>query len=294
MKIRSILVLTVCFLCFSGLPAFAAPGFAGSDSNRNFTDLVAELRGIYQLALDNRAASPGFLLDLEDLILRFESSLLAQGNWSPGDKRLLSGPVQVRRPAGHVGSKDDVGKIFYFLVKGATGGNVWGSGVYTNDTNIAVAAVHAGILRTDEKRIVAVRVLPGQQNYESSTRHGITSSSYGKYDLSYEFVPIDEASLLIEEAGPLSDYNDMVGQSLVFQVTGQTNGALWGTGIYTLDSNLAVAAVHAGLVRPGETAAVLVEFLPGQESYRGTANFGVSSRDYHNYPSSYRLAGIHF
>ena len=37
-----------------------------------------------------------------------------------------------------------------------------------------------------------------------------------------------------------------IGKTYIFRVTGVGQGLLWGTGVYTLDSTLAVAAVHAG------------------------------------------------
>ena len=54
----------------------------------------------------------------------------------------------------------------------------------------------------------------------------------------------------------------------MFTVTGAIDGSVWGTGTYTDDSALAAAAVHAGVVAPGESANLTVEVLPGQASYK--------------------------
>ena len=43
---------------------------------------------------------------------------------------------------------------------------------------------------------------------------------------------------------------DPIGATYYFRVTGDTTGTLWGTDVYTGDSALATAAVHAGRVRP--------------------------------------------
>jgi hypothetical protein len=79
------------------------------------------------------------------------------------------------------------------------------------------------------------------------------------------------------------------GQVLVYQVTGSTQGLVWGTDIYTGDSSIAVAAVHAGLLQPDETGTIMVTILPGRETYRGSARYGVASNDYPNWARSYTL-----
>ena len=42
------------------------------------------------------------------------------------------------------------------------------------------------------------------------------------------------------------------GRTLLFELTGRTDGTVWGTDVYTGDSRLSTAAVHAGAVRAGE------------------------------------------
>jgi hypothetical protein len=84
----------------------------------------------------------------------------------------------------------EVGTIYYFRVTGDSQyGSVWGTDVYTYDSYIAVAAVHAGALRHGESGIVKVTVLPGQEMYQGSERNGVTSYEYGKYSLSYKIEP---------------------------------------------------------------------------------------------------------
>ena len=56
-----------------------------------------------------------------------------------------------------------------------------------------------------------------------------------------------------QDPGNLASYRDKVGQTFLFTVTGTTNGTVYGDGIYTDDSELASAAVHAGILSPGET-----------------------------------------
>jgi hypothetical protein len=81
-------------------------------------------------------------------------------------------------PVNAHGLMGKVGKFYYFEVTGAPG-IVWGTDVYTADSTIATAAVHAGVLRIGQKGFVKVTILPGQPSYEGSTRHGVMSWPYG-------------------------------------------------------------------------------------------------------------------
>jgi hypothetical protein len=81
-------------------------------------------------------------------------------------------------------------------------------------------------------------------------------------------------------SGDLRSLEGKVGQSFYFQVTGATHGPLWGTDVYTSDSSLEMACVHAGLLRPGESGVVRVTIVPPITVYRGSARNGVSSADW--------------
>jgi hypothetical protein len=69
-----------------------------------------------------------------------------------------------------------------------------------------------------------------------------------------------------------------VGQSFFFQVTGAAHGSLWGTDVYTSDSSLETACVHAGLLQPGESGVVKVTMVPPIPVYTGSTRNGVTSQ----------------
>ncbi len=78
------------------------------------------------------------------------------------------------------------------------------------------------------------------------------------------------------------------GQSFVYTLVGDSGGGnIWGTDTYTVDSYLGRAAVHAGVLAPGEMGAVRVTIRPGMGSYLGTSRFGTGSYGYGAYDSSY-------
>ncbi|CAF3361865.1 unnamed protein product [Rotaria sp. Silwood2] len=116
----------------------------------------------------------------------------------------------------------------------------------------------------------------------------ITSVSYGAWAGSYLFV---ENPVTYEISSPnLSGYRNKVGHMYSFIVTGTIVGSVWGTDIYTDDSNLATAAVHAGVANNNETKVVHIKILPGQSSYEGTIRNGVTSLPFDVWKGSYTFA----
>ncbi|HTN74851.1 MAG TPA: LCCL domain-containing protein, partial [Pirellulaceae bacterium] len=91
------------------------------------------------------------------------------------------------------------------------------------------------------------------------------------------------------DPGNLAMYTDKVGKSFAFKVTGRAAGIVWGTGIYTTDSTLAVAAVHAGALKLDETGVVRVTILPEQPAFRGSEANGISSSPWSGYPAAYQI-----
>ncbi len=185
------------------------------------------------------------------------------------------------------------GASVYCRVTGSTAGRLWGTDVYTSDSSLAAAAVHAGIVKPGQTAIVRVMMMGPKQAFSGSSQNGVTSSSYGSYGASYSIAQAPSAAQVIDML-PNPGRADQLpgaapGQTFVVWILGQSGGSIWGTDIYTSDSPLAIAAVHAGLVRVGEAAPVVVRILPGQNSYSGTARNGVTSASYGSFGMSYSL-----
>jgi hypothetical protein len=88
-------------------------------------------------------------------------------------------------PGNLVAYQNQLGKSFFFEVTGTRAGTIWGTGVYTNDSLLSAAAVHAGILKHLQKGIIKVTILPGQGVYQGSVSNGISSHNYGMWNGSY-------------------------------------------------------------------------------------------------------------
>jgi hypothetical protein len=192
---------------------------------------------------------------------------------------------------------NQTGQVFQFEVRGSTRGAIYGTDVYTTDSTLAMAAVHAGVLKDGQIGVVTVMILPGQGGYVGSQRNGVSSSSWSSYGSSYRF-ETGKTSRAGDEAvdttprpnpGTLSGYGNAGGPPLYFEVVGSVNGTVWGTDTYTNDSELAAATVHAGVLKPGQKGTVKVTMLPGQESYHGSTRNGVTTASYGNWGTSFRV-----
>ena len=84
--------------------------------------------------------------------------------------------------------REKVGEEYGYKITGSTEGTVWGDGIYTDDSNIAKAAVLEGKCKIGENCIVFIKIIESKSSYGSCTKNGISTSSWGHWDGSYRFV----------------------------------------------------------------------------------------------------------
>jgi hypothetical protein len=65
-------------------------------------------------------------------------------------------------------------------------GSVWGTDIYTQDSSICRAAVHAGVITTAGGSVTA-KAAAGCKSYKGGVRGGVESSDWGEYDTSFYF-----------------------------------------------------------------------------------------------------------
>ena len=195
------------------------------------------------------------------------------------------------------------GKAYYFTVTGSTSGSVYGSGNYTDDSDLPAAAVHAGILSPGETGVVKVTILPGQDNYTGTTANSITSLNYGQWDGSYSLAADDNGdNPALDLQLNLTSFRNIPGGVYTFNITGSdsseanvpigTDVNLWGTNVYTDDSKIALAAVHTGVLQSGQAGVVKVTFVPSQKDYIGCTFNGVTSQAYGSWDGSYSVSSV--
>src|SRR5262249_12517123 len=121
--------------------------------------------------------------------------------------------------------RDRVGQSFYFSVVGSTEGTVWGTDVYTDDSSLATAAVHGGMLGPGQRGTILVRIVGGGEGYEGSERNGVTSRPYGPWDGGYRLLGVkaeagERAAGALPDPGRLDGYRQQVGKTFTFEVVG--------------------------------------------------------------------------
>ena len=79
-----------------------------------------------------------------------------------------------------------------------------------------------------------------------------------------------------------------IGQTFVYNCSANgTFDSVWGTDVYTDDSSICTAAVHAGKITRTAGGQVTIEIRPGQASYIGTIRNGVATIDYGSWGGSF-------
>jgi hypothetical protein len=179
---------------------------------------------------------------------------------------------------------------------GGTAHSVWGSDIYTADSSICTAGVHSGLITYQQGGTVTIEVRPGRTIYGCSERNGVTTSSYGSYGQSFVFkTPNTEAVVREAEDQTPVLWNTSAGM-VIFEAgktykfkcpSGGKERSVWGTDIYTADSSICNAAVHAGKLTMESGGSVTIELRPGESSYKGTTRNGIKTNDYGAYGRSF-------
>jgi hypothetical protein len=92
-------------------------------------------------------------------------------------------------PGNLVNFQNQLGKTFTFRVTGAVNGSIWGTDVYTADSNLACATVHAGVLKAGQTKVIKVKIVTSPQTFQGSSRHGVTTMAYGPYPGAFQVLP---------------------------------------------------------------------------------------------------------
>jgi hypothetical protein len=94
----------------------------------------------------------------------------------------------VPAPQSLLGLQNQIGKVFYFTVTGANNGGIWGTDVYTLDSYLPTAAVHAGVLKVGQTGVVKVKIVMSPPAFTGSTRNGVMSSDYMMFQGAFQIL----------------------------------------------------------------------------------------------------------
>ncbi len=188
--------------------------------------------------------------------------------------------------------------VRFHCAPGGTPGTVWGTDVYTDDSSVCGAAVHAGLFDRANGGDAVLRILPGLPAYRGTARNGVTTVNYATYPGSFSFVGINPALAMVQTpttpppgwSTTATSHRGRNGATVEVQCApGGTPGTVWGSGPYTDDSSICGAAVHAGAITVARGGRVRIRIGPALTSSRGTARNGVTTLDYGAYPGSYTV-----
>ncbi|XP_075472669.1 cysteine-rich secretory protein LCCL domain-containing 2-like [Ascaphus truei] len=177
-------------------------------------------------------------------------------------------------------------------------GPVWGTDIYTDDSSICRAAIHAGRLTDAGGRVTMEKKL-GKGGYQESTRNQISTRRYGPWFVSFifssasDFEPAANDPLTFKPP-TVSALCAMAAKQLPTAITEVIcpSGCLtasenvWGSDIYTDDSSICRAAIHAGRLT-NEGGKVIVEKNPGQSSYEESTRNGIKTSKYGTWTGSF-------
>ena len=135
----------------------------------------------------------------------------------------------------------------------ATSGAVWGNAIYTTDSSVCAAALHAGAA-TPSGGPVTVKMAAGCPSYQGGPRNGIISSTWGPFGSSFYFAghgdgkcagagpsdPCPEDFARIPSAATVTDF-----ACACPATTGVASRSIYGNGIYTTDASICAPCTPA-------------------------------------------------
>lgn len=180
------------------------------------------------------------------------------------------------------------------------GGSVWGTDIYTDDSAVCPAAIHAGAIPEAGGKVL-VTFTPGGVLYVGTPRNGITTSDWGKWGRSFYTQAIDDTGKATSKAPPALDAaKPAIGCNTTADKVKETGaarvvcpadckgGTVYGSGPYTSDSSVCAAARHAGLLKDG--GEVGVAHVASVKSFKGSAKNGVSSSNWDKEHAAFTLS----
>src|SRR5258706_9421976 len=171
---------------------------------------------------------------------------------------------------------------------GGAAHSVWGSDIYTSDSSICTAAVHSGLINYQQGGAVTIELRPGRTIYGCSERNGVTTSAYGSYQHSFVSKAPNTGAVVraADDQTPVlwntsaSALSVETGKTYKFKCPpGGKESSVWGTDIYTLDSSICNAAVHAGKLSSESGGLVTIELRPREPSFKSSAPNGGKNKD---------------
>jgi hypothetical protein len=129
---------------------------------------------------------------------------------------------------------------------------------------------------------------PEVSMYRAAQRFLLVASAFAVIGCSDDDDPTGPTATDITWSQDASNRRASVNQTFVYNCSPNgTFDTVWGTDVYTDDSSICTAAVHAGKITKAAGGVVTIEIKPGQATYDGTARNGVTTLDYGSWGGSF-------
>lgn len=179
---------------------------------------------------------------------------------------------------------------------------VWGTGVYTDDSSICTAAVHA-LATFDFARggTVYFAMEPGQEGYDGDRRRGVSTQVWSTFwDGGYRIIAGAPGK-------KQSELNDLTPLEIPWTTSakylrGKTGSRrvllcpskgevqpVWGNDVYTDDSSICAAAVHAGVITVAHGGGITMQTEVGRDNYAAQKRNGVASLPWERWNGSFSV-----
>jgi hypothetical protein len=183
----------------------------------------------------------------------------------------------------------DPGTSFSGTCPANCAGSLWGTDSYTDDSSICTAAIHAGAIPASGGDVTFI-IGPEGEGFPGSTQNGITSSEWSAFwGRTFSFGAATSTGgatsggtgsmVSLDCSTSAQEFEGGTGTSFTGVCPASCTGSLWGTDVYTDDSSICTAAVHAGAI-PASGGEVTFTIMDGQEGYKGAAQNGITSSEW--------------
>ena len=173
-------------------------------------------------------------------------------------------------------------------------GSVWGSDLYTDDSAICRAALHAGAIGTEGGPVYVVEAA-GQTSYPAVTRNSVAGASWPSWGRSIAFRNVSEAGANDRTSTVAACPDNAAGLAVGARVTcgcsaaASAAGTVWGSGPYTADSAICRAARHAGRTSDSALDVVMFEVTAGKQNYPASNRHGVAAGSWGAFSASFEF-----